>query len=180
MRRLCSLDGRARWRSPGARCVAQARRRTDANVAGGSTARHRRGVKHVDVHDLETEHLDAGVARARSLMLEVFCLFSHSPDVRGQALPRRGRAARDIVAHPAVLLEARLPRRPRSTPLVKRPATRQVNVTFKVTEGRADDRPQRSSIAYDSTLISDKARKPAHAAARERPARPDPRSTRCA
>ena len=140
MRRPCSRRAGASRRH-GARALAAAVRaqtpndaRTD-EIARGPKARHRRGRSTSTSHDLEQKHLDAGVTTCGSLILEPFCLLSHSPTFEDRHYLDENEFRRDVAAHPAVLLEARLSRRPRSTRVVTHRADDRCNVTFNVHEG---------------------------------------------
>ena len=114
------------------------------------------GVKHVDVHDLERS-ISTQATKCRSLLLEPFCLLSHSRTFQGPALLRRRRIPSRRAAHPAVLLEARISRGRSRHRRSRSLAPRQARVTFDVHENRPT-LIRKIAISYDSTLISNKIR----------------------
>ncbi len=113
------------------------------------------GVKHVDLHDLESS-LSTQASKCRSLIIEPFCLISHSPtfvdrhyfdqleferDVLRIRLYYWKRGWRDVTVDTSVT----------------KSGTRQVHVAFKVHENEPTT-IRKIAIVYDSTLMSDRTR----------------------
>src|SRR6185436_11989737 len=113
------------------------------------------GVEHVDKSDLE-KSLSTQASKCKSLFVQVFCWFSRSPAFVDRFYLDDDELRRDV-------LRVRLyywKRGYRETAVdtaIARTGTRQIAVTFKITEGRPT-LVRRIAIAYDSTLISEKIR----------------------
>lgn len=113
------------------------------------------GVKSVDWHDL-SKSINTRASKCRNLLIMPFCLISHSPTVEDKYYLDQTELRRDM-------LRIRLYywmhgyRETIVDTVVTKLAPKQVGVEFKVDEGPAT-LVRKVSIAYDSTLISDKVR----------------------
>jgi len=114
------------------------------------------GVKHVDVQDLE-KSISTRASSCRSFVIEIFCLFSHSPTFEDKYYLDEDELARDIIRI-RLYYWKRGWRDSEVDTVVTPTGTRQVKVTFKVAEGPPTI-VRKLSMFYDSTLISDKTRK---------------------
>ncbi|HEY9227730.1 MAG TPA: BamA/TamA family outer membrane protein, partial [Gemmatimonadaceae bacterium] len=113
------------------------------------------GVEHVDRYDLE-KSISTRASKCRSIILEIFCLFSHSPTFVDRYYFDEDEFRRDV-------LRIRLyywKRGYRGTTVdtaVRRTGVNQVAVTFKVDEGPPTI-VQHLTIDYDTALISERTR----------------------
>ncbi len=161
-----------RWNSPWARAVAAGL--TAATLLVGTSPRlhaqdkpndpHEtpevrkltwRGVDHVDTHDLE-KSIATRASECRSLIIQVFCWFSHSPTIVDKHHLNHLELTRDVTRI-RVYYWKRGYRDTQVDTVVQRTGENQVKVEFHVTEGEPT-RVRRLSISYDSTLISEKQR----------------------
>lgn len=113
------------------------------------------GVKHVDRQDLE-KSISTRASRCRSLILQVFCWFSHSPTFVDRYYLDEEEFQRDVLRI-RLYYWLRGYRETEVDTTVVRTGPRQVAVTFKVAEGPPTI-VRRITIIYDSTLISNRQR----------------------
>ena len=114
------------------------------------------GAKHVDVHDLK-KSISTQASACRNLILEVVCVFSNSPTFEDKHYLDEDELRRDIVRI-RLYYWKRGYRATEVDTVVTPRGENKVNVTFKVTEG-PPTRVRDVALNYDSTLISEKARK---------------------
>ncbi|HVX39755.1 MAG TPA: BamA/TamA family outer membrane protein [Gemmatimonadaceae bacterium] len=114
------------------------------------------GVKHVDVHDLQTS-ISTQASKCRSLLLEPFCLLSHSPTFVERHYLDQQEFERDVLRIRLYYWKRGWRNVTVDTSVVKT-GKRQVHVSFAVHEGEPT-RIAKIAIVYDSTLISDRTRK---------------------
>ena len=114
------------------------------------------GVKHVDAHDL-SKSISTEASTCRSLLLEVFCLASHSPTFWDKHYLNRDELARDVLRI-RLYYWKRGYRDAAVDTTVAKSGPGQVHVTFAVHENEPT-RVRKIAITYDSTLISDRTRK---------------------
>ena len=136
------------------------------------------GVKHVDLHDLE-KSLSTHASRCRSLVIEPFCLVSHSPTFEDKHYLDEDEFRRDVLRIRLYYWKRGYREATVDTTVTIDRAHDRSRVTFKVAREPADDRPQdRDRVRLDADQRQDA--RPADAAPRERSARSRRCSTRCA
>ncbi len=113
------------------------------------------GVKHVDVLDLE-KSISTRASSCRSFVISVFCLFSHSPTFEDKYYLDDDELQRDVIRI-RLYYWKRGWRETEVDTSVTPMGTRQVKVTFKITEGPPTV-VRKIAMSYDSTLISNKTR----------------------
>jgi len=113
------------------------------------------GVKHVDVNDL-SKSISTQASKCRSLLLQVFCWFSHSPTFVDKHYLDEAEFRRDVLRIRLFYWKHGYREAQVDTSVIDT-GKRQVHVAFTVTEGRPT-LVRRIAIEYDSTLLSDKTR----------------------
>ncbi len=113
------------------------------------------GVKQVDVVDL-AKSISTQASRCRSLLLEPFCLFSHSPTFEEKHYLNHDELRRDVLRI-RLYYWKRGYREAEADTSVERIGENQVAVTFNIREGRPT-LVRKIAITYDSALISPKVR----------------------
>lgn len=113
------------------------------------------GVKHVDLHDL-SKSISTQASTCRSLLLEVFCLASHSPTFWDKYYLNESELQRDVLRI-RLYYWKRGYRDAEVDTTVAKSGAGQVHVTFAIHENEPT-RVRKIAITYDSTLISDKTR----------------------
>jgi len=113
------------------------------------------GVSRVDASDLE-KSISTRASKCRNLILMVICLVSHSPTIEDKYYLDHDELARDIT-RVRLYYWKRGYRETAVDTVVTRTGENKVSVLFKVTEGRPTI-ARKVTIAYDSTLISNKVR----------------------
>jgi len=114
------------------------------------------GVKNVDLHDLSIS-ISTQASKCRSLLLEPFCLISHSPTFIDRHYLNEAEFQRDVLRIRLYYWKRGYRDATVDTSVV-RTGHRQVHVTFNVHENEPT-RVRKIAIVYDSTLISDKTRR---------------------
>jgi outer membrane protein insertion porin family len=113
------------------------------------------GVKHVDVRDLERS-ISTQATKCRSLVLEPFCLLTHSGTFQDRHFFDADEFRRDVLRI-RLYYWKRGYREAEVDSAVKSTGPRQVRVTFDVHENRPT-LIRKIAISYDSTMISNKMR----------------------
>ena len=113
------------------------------------------GVKHVDPHDL-SKSISTQASTCRSLLLEVFCLSSHSPTFWDKHYLNESELPRDVLRIRLYYWKRGYRDVAVDTSVAKSGAG-QVHVTFAVHENEPT-RVRKIAVTYDSTLISDRTR----------------------
>ena len=113
------------------------------------------GVKHVDFHDL-SRSISTRASKCRSLVIEVFCLISHSPTFHDKYYLNEDEFRRDVLRIRLYYWKHGYRDATVDTAIAKS-GDKQVHVTFTVHENEPTV-VRKIAITYDSTLISDKTR----------------------
>jgi Outer membrane protein/protective antigen OMA87 len=113
------------------------------------------GAKHVDVHDLK-KSISTQASGCRSLVLEPFCLFSHSPTFQDKYYLDEQELQRDV-ARIRLYYWRRGYRETTVDTTVTPTGPNQVKVVFAINEG-PPILVRRVDLSYDTTLISEKTR----------------------
>lgn len=113
------------------------------------------GVTHVDVHDLQTS-ISTQASKCRSLLLEPFCLISHSPTFVERHYLDQQEFERDVLRIRLYYWKRGWRDVTVDTSVVKS-GVRQVHVRFAVHENEPT-RIRKIAIVYDSTLMSNRTR----------------------
>ena len=114
-----------------------------------------KGVRHVDLHDLSNS-ISTQASRCRSLLLEPFCVVSHSPTFFLKHYLNEDEFRRDVLRIRLYYWKRGYRDATVDTSVVKSGKDR-VHVTFAVHENEPT-RVRKIAIVYDSTLLSDKTR----------------------
>jgi outer membrane protein assembly factor BamA len=114
-----------------------------------------KGVEHVDVSDLSTS-IATRPSKCRSLVLQLFCMISHSPTFEDKHYLDESELRRDVLRI-RLYYWKRGYREAEVDTSVVRTGKRQVRVTFNVHENRPT-LVRKIAITYDSTLINNKLR----------------------
>ena len=113
------------------------------------------GVKHVDYHDL-SRSISTRASKCRSLVIEVFCLISHSPTFHDKYYLNEDEFRRDVLRIRLYYWKHGYRDATVDTAVTKS-GDKQVHVTFIVNENEPTV-VRKIAITYDSTLISNKTR----------------------
>ncbi|HTJ22705.1 MAG TPA: BamA/TamA family outer membrane protein [Gemmatimonadaceae bacterium] len=113
------------------------------------------GVKNVDYHDL-SRSISTRASKCRSLVIEVFCLISHSPTFHDKYYLNEDEFRRDVLRIRLYYWKHGYRDATVDTAVVKS-GDKQVHVTFTVHENEPTV-VRKIAITYDSTLISNKTR----------------------
>lgn len=115
-----------------------------------------KGVNHVDRQDLE-KSISTQASSCKSVLLEPFCLFSHSPTLNDRHYLSRDEMRRDVLRIRVYYWKVGY-RDAQVDTLVTPTGRGVVTVTFDVHENEPT-RVRKIAVEYDSTLISDKKRR---------------------
>jgi outer membrane protein insertion porin family len=113
------------------------------------------GVKHVDQHDL-SKHISTRESQCRSLLIQPFCWFSHSPTLVDRYYLDRTEFRRDVLRIRLYYWKRGYRDAIVDTTVVET-GPRQVHITFAITEGEPT-RVRKIAISYDTTLMRAKTR----------------------
>lgn len=114
-----------------------------------------KGVKNVDYHDL-SRSISTRASKCRSLVIEVFCLISHSPTFHDKYYLNEDEFRRDVLRIRLYYWKHGYRDATVDTAVTKS-GDKQVHVTFIVNENEPTV-VRKIAITYDSTLISNKTR----------------------